>query len=93
MNCSIRSMKFHVNFTNIVSMKNGQMQHLLQNGKNRDSSAYAVCNVYTRVIPTLAKDAFAECQKITLRKKNRLSALNAGARDVQVETEIYLTDQ
>jgi hypothetical protein len=86
-------MKFHVNFTNTVSMKSGQMQHLLQNGKNRVSSAYAACNVYTRVIQTLVKDAYAGCPKITLRKKNRLSALNAGARDVQVETENYLTDQ
>ena len=73
--------------TSTASLKSGRTRHLSRNGKNQVSKDSAVYSVYIRVILILERAAYAECRKITWRRRNRLSARNAGAKDVPVETD------
>ena len=59
----------------------------MPSGKNQVLSDFVACNAFTRVILILERAAYAVCPKITSKRRSRLNAPNAGARDVPAETD------
>lgn len=79
--------KFPKNFMIIVFKKNGQMQTLLPNGKNKVMKSCVVYSVFNRKITILKQLVFAEFLKQSLKKENSYNVIIADAEDVHLEIE------
>eukprot|EP00825_Cyclidium_porcatum_P006052 TRINITY_DN12973_c0_g1_i6.p3 TRINITY_DN12973_c0_g1~~TRINITY_DN12973_c0_g1_i6.p3 ORF type:complete len:139 (-),score=18.34 TRINITY_DN12973_c0_g1_i6:48-464(-) len=71
----------------IVFKKNGQMQTLLPNGKNKVMKSCVVYSVFNRKITILKQLVFAEFLKQSLKKENSYNVIIADAEDVHLEIE------